>query len=61
MLGTLRDSLGLPAVVLEQQTKLQTSTNHDRYRCYSDVVFGVFHLLGYHFCSRLADVGGPHF
>lgn len=28
---------------------------------YSDVVFGLFRLLGYHFCPRLADVGGTRF
>jgi TnpA family transposase len=28
---------------------------------YSDVVFGLFRLLGYHFSPRLADVGGTRF
>lgn len=28
---------------------------------YSDVVFGLFRLLGYPFCPRLADIGGTRF
>ena len=28
---------------------------------YSDVVFGLFRLLGYRFCPRLADIGGSRF
>ena len=28
---------------------------------YSDVVFGLFRLLGFRFCPRLADVGGTRF
>ena len=28
---------------------------------YSDVVFGLFHLLGYRFSPRLADIGGTRF
>ena len=28
---------------------------------YTDVVFGLFRLLGYHFCPRLADIGGTRF
>ena len=28
---------------------------------YSDVVFGLFRLLGYRFSPRLADVGGTRF
>src|SRR5258708_10985058 len=28
---------------------------------YSDVVFGLFRLLGYRFCPRLADIGGTRF
>jgi TnpA family transposase len=59
--GTLRDSLILLAVMLEQETELQptqimTDTGAD-----SAVVFGLFRLLGYRFSPRLADVGGTRF
>ncbi|MEB0195546.1 transposase, partial [Pseudomonas sp. CCI1.1] len=59
--GTLRDSLVLLAVVLEQQTELQPTQIMTDTGAYSDVVFGLFRLLGYHFCPRLADVGGTRF
>jgi TnpA family transposase len=67
VLGTLCDSLILPAVKLEQQTELQhtqtitdTDTDTDT-GAYSDVVFGLFRFLGYRFSPRLADVGGTRF
>ena len=28
---------------------------------YTDTIFGIFHLLGYHFSPRLADLGGTRF
>ncbi|SES01048.1 Tn3 transposase DDE domain-containing protein, partial [Azotobacter beijerinckii] len=59
--GTLRDSLVLLAVVLEQQTELQPTQIMTDTGAYSDVVFGLFRLLGYHFSPRLADVGGIRF
>ena len=59
--GTLRDSLILLAVVLEQQTELQPTHIMTDTGAYSDVVFGLFRLLGYRFCPRLADVGGGRF
>jgi TnpA family transposase len=59
--GTLRDSLILLAVVLEQQTELQPTQIMTDTGAYSDVVFGLFRLLGYGFCPRLADVGGSRF
>lgn len=59
--GTLRDSLILLAVVLEQQTDLQPTQIMTDTGAYSDVVFGLFRLLGYRFCPRLADVGGTRF
>lgn len=59
--GTLRDSLVILAVVLEQQTdqvpyQIMTDTG-----VYSDVIFGLFRLLGYRFCPRIADTGGARF
>ena len=59
--GTLRDSLVLLAVVLEQETELQPTKIMTDTGAYSDVVFGLFRLLGYHFSPRLADVGGTRF
>lgn len=59
--GTLRDSLVLLAVVLEQQTELQPTHIMTNTGAYSDVVFGLFRLLGYRFCPRLADIGGTRF
>ncbi len=59
--GTLRDSLVLLAVVLEQQTELQPTYIMTDTGAYSDVVFGLFRLLGYRFSPRLADIGGARF
>lgn len=56
--GTLRDSLVLLAVVLDQQTELQPTQIMTDTGAYSDVVFGLFRLLGYRFSPRLADIGG---
>ena len=56
--GTLRDSLVLLAVILEQQTELQPTKIMTDTGAYSDVVFGLFRLLGYRFSPRLADIGG---
>jgi len=59
--GTLRDSLVLLSVVLEQQTELQPTQIMTDTGAYSDVVFGLFRLLGYRFSPRLADIGGTRF
>jgi TnpA family transposase len=59
--GTLRDSLILLGVVLEQPTELQPTLIMTDTGAYSDVVFGLFRLLGYRFCPRLADIGGTRF
>lgn len=59
--GTLRDSLILLAVVLEQQTDLRPTQIMTDTGAYSDVVFGLFRLVGCRFCPRLADVGGTRF
>jgi TnpA family transposase len=55
--GTLRDSLFLLAGLLEQQTSLQPQEIMTDTAGYSDVVFGLFWLLGYQFSPRLADIG----
>ena len=48
-------------VVLEQQTELQPTKIMTDTGAYSDVIFGLFRLLGYRFSPRLADVGGTRF
>ena len=59
--GTLRDSLVLLSVILEQQTELRPAQVMTDTGAYSDVVFGLFRLLGYRFSPRLADIGGARF
>ena len=59
--GTLRDSLTLLSVVLEQQTELQPTEIMTDTGAYTDTIFGIFHLLGYQFSPRLADIGGTRF
>lgn len=59
--GTLRDSLVILAVVLEQQMYqmpyyIMTDTGG-----YSDVIFWLFRLLGYRFCPRIAGTEGARF
>lgn len=59
--GTIRDSLYLLEGLLEQQTVLQPTEVMTDTAGYSDVVFGLFYLLGYQFSPRLADVGETRF
>jgi TnpA family transposase len=59
--GTLRDSLVLLSVVLEQETELDPSEIMTDTGAYTDVIFGIFWLLGYQFSPRIADVGGARF
>jgi TnpA family transposase len=54
--GTLRDSLVLLAVVLEQPTELNPIEIMTDTGAYTDVVFGLFWLLGYRFSPRIADI-----
>ncbi|MEY2876224.1 MAG: hypothetical protein RLZZ373_3595 [Pseudomonadota bacterium] len=56
--GTLRDSLILLGVLLEQPTEVQPTQIMTDTGAYSDVVFGLLRLLGYRFSPGLADVGG---
>ena len=56
--GTLRDSLVLLSVLLEQQTELHPTEIMTDSGAYTDVIFGLFRLLGYRFMPRLADIGG---
>jgi TnpA family transposase len=59
--GTLRDSLYLLAVVLEQQTELNPTEIMTDTGAYTDVVFGLFWSLGYRFSPRIADIGGARY
>ncbi len=56
--GTLRDSLVLLGLLLEQETPLRPQEIMTDTAAYSDVIFGLFWLLGYRFSPRLADIGG---
>jgi TnpA family transposase len=47
--------------VLEQQTDLRPTQIMTETGAYSDVVFGLFRLLGDRFSPRMADVGGARF
>ncbi len=59
--GTLRDSLVLLSVVLEQETALEPTEIMTDTGAYTDVIFGIFWLLGYQFSPRIADIGGSRF
>jgi TnpA family transposase len=59
--GTLRDSLSLLAIVLEQPTELHPTEIMTDTGAYTDVVFGLFWLLGYRFSPRIADIGGARY
>ena len=56
--GTLRDSLAVLALLLDQETELEPTRIMTDNAAYSDTIFGLFWLLGYQFCPRLADIGG---
>jgi TnpA family transposase len=59
--GTLRDSLFLLDGLLEHQTSLDPKEITSDTAGYSDVIFGLFFLLGYQFSPRLADAGEARF
>ncbi len=59
--GTLRDSLFLLDGLLEQTTCLEPREIMTDTAGYSDLVFGLFWLLGYQFSPRLADIGETRF
>jgi len=58
---TLRDSLSILNGLLEQQTILRPVELLADTAGYSDIVFGLFWLLGYQFSPRLADLGDARF
>ena len=59
--GTLRDSLFILEGLLEQKTSLNPREVMSDTAGYSDLVFGLFWLLGYQFSPRLADLGESRF
>ena len=59
--GTLRDSLLILGVVLEQETDLEPIEIMTDTAAYADMMFGIFWLLGYQFSPRIADIGGARF
>ena len=59
--GTPRDSLFILAGLLEQQTSLDPREIMADTHGYSEVVFGLFALLGYRFSPRLADLSDQRF
>jgi TnpA family transposase len=56
--GTLRDSLVLLSVLLEQETELKPVEIMTDTGAYTDAIFGIFYLLGFQFSPRIADAGG---
>ena len=59
--GTLRDSIYILEGLLQNETNLRPVQVMTDTASYSDLVFGLFWLLGYHFCPRLADLGDARF
>src|SRR5260221_5844671 len=59
--GTLRDSLVVLEGLLNQETGLHPKELMTDTASYSDMIFGLFHVLGYQFSPRLADVGEARF
>ena len=59
--GTIRDSVYILEGLLEQQTSLNPVEIMTDSASYSDLMCGLFHLLGYQFCPRLADIGESRF
>jgi TnpA family transposase len=54
--GTLRDSLYVLDGLLEQNTTLEPTQVTGDTHAYTDLVFGLFRLLGYQFSPRIADL-----
>ena len=59
--GTVRDSLYILEGLLEQQTSLNPLEIMADTAGTSDMVFGLFWLLGYQFSPRIADIGDVRF
>ena len=48
-------------MVLEQETEFDPTKIMTDTGAYTDVVFGLFWLLGYRFSPRIADIGGTRY
>ena len=59
--GTLRDSMYILEGLLEHETSLKISEIMSDTAGASEIVFGLFWLLGYQFSPRLADIGSARF
>jgi TnpA family transposase len=59
--GTLHDSAYVLDGLLEQQTNLRPTELMTDTAGYSDIIFGLFWLLGFQFSPRLADIGESRF
>jgi TnpA family transposase len=59
--GTLRDSIFILEGFLEQQSSLNPTEIMTDTAGASDIIFGLFWLLGYQFSPRLADAGAAVF
>ncbi len=59
--GTLRDSLFILNGLLDNETAVQPAQVTTDTASYSEQVFGLFHLLGYQFSPRLADLADQRF
>lgn len=59
--GTLRDSLFVLDGLLEHETNLDPNEITSDTAGYSDLIFGLFYLLGYQFSPRIADAGEARF
>ena len=57
----MRDSLYILSGLLEHKTNLKPQELMSDTAGYSDVVFGLFYLLGYTFSPRLADLEGVRY
>ena len=55
--GTIRDSLYVLDGLLEHETSLEVQEIVTDTAAYSDLIFGLFRLLGFQFSPRLADLG----
>jgi TnpA family transposase len=59
--GAVREALYILDGLLEQQTVLQPAEIISDTAGYTDIVFGLFWLLGYQFSPRLRDIGKTRF
>lgn len=59
--GTVRDSLFILDGLLDNETAVHPVQVTTDTASYSDQVFALFHLLGYQFSPRLADLADQRF